>query len=292
MLPEFYRFSSIYETLILISQDHPEVLLPDTELYTLFGNFPSCIWDGGRYSVGGSVPKSVIKEIIEFYNIKLNVSLTFTFTNPLLEKKHCDDLYSNIIAECGNNGHNSILITNPILEEYLRNNYKNYKYCRSILAAEEKPYSLTSDYGTYDISVLRRSNNNNWSYLRTIPLEDRPHIELLCNDPCPDDCPRIYTHYKDFGKAQLELDDKAPNLNCTMRKIQGTFVYNYTKTKVKSYISREMIDNIYLPNGFCKFKCAGRMSTIAAMLNIINYLIKPEYKDDLWHYMYAACGMT
>ena len=41
--------------------------------------------------------------------------------------------------------------------------------------------------------------NNNWEYLETIPEDKRGKIEFLCTDPCPDNCPRIYTHYKNFA---------------------------------------------------------------------------------------------
>jgi hypothetical protein len=81
-----------------------------------------------------------------------------TFTNPLIEEKHCYDTYSNLIAECGHNGMNEILVTSPILETYLRTNYPNYKYCKSVTSTENNTY----DVENYYISVLPKYFNNNF----------------------------------------------------------------------------------------------------------------------------------
>ena len=292
ILPEFYRYNAIYGTLAQIIQETPDVLLPNTELYTLFGVFPGCIWNGGGVSIGGNILRDQVEDTIMYYNEELNIPLTFTFTNPILEEKHYYDTYCNMIAEVGNNGKNAILVSNLEFEKYLRENYKNYRYCRSILASENIPYTLDGPYGKYDISVMKRGNNNNWEYLNTIPMEDRSSIELLCNDPCIDNCPRIYSHYSDMARAQLEYSTQVEGLQCSIDPELRHFLYKYIKSELTSYISRDMIDKEYLPKGFCKFKCSGRSSIINCMFNIVNYLIKPEYREDILAMMLNSLGIT
>lgn len=274
-LPDFVKGRPVYALLHDWMQIAPDVLLPNTEIACVYGNFPGCIWNGGGTNFEGFFTKSQIMEYIDFYNNKLHIPLRFTFTNPLIDERHLNDTYANLIAECGHNGQNEILTSSIVLENYLRKKYPNYKYCRSIIASREEPIDLSDKYY---LSVLRRRMNNNWEFLETIPEELRYKVELLCTDPCPDNCPRLYTHYRDFARAQLEFN---PNeaCNCTMMDVKGNFQYKYLHS-LDTYISREMIDKEYLPRGFNQFKISGRGSALGAIMGILEYMISPEYKAD------------
>lgn len=275
-LPDFYLGQRLYNILFYYIHSSPEILYPNTEIHNIYGIFPGCIWNGSNISTAGSNDREEIKNIIQFYNQELNIPLAFTFTNLMVEPQHYYDTYGNTIAELGNNGMNSIIVSNLQFEEYLRTNYKNYTYCRSILAAENVPYALNNDYGEYNISIINRMKNNDWNYLNTIPLEDRDKIEFVCNNPCADNCPYIYDHYKEISLCQLQLNKKSP---C---KLNTEIFNNYqAETKSKTYISRKKIDEEYLPNGFNKFKCHGCGYIDNIIISILNYLIKPEYQDDI-----------
>ena len=79
--------------------------------------------------------------------------------------------------------------------EYLRKNYPNYKYYRSIIAAKDIAYNTEN----YHMSVVNRNWVNDFKKLNSIPVEQRDKIEIICNDVCIDDCPRTYEHYKAIG---------------------------------------------------------------------------------------------
>lgn len=277
-LPDFYIGDSIYNELIALFKKYPEIIIPNTEISCIYGNFPSSIWNGGGFTFGNVFFKQQMKDLIAFYNEELNLPLRFTFTNPLINDTQIYDTYSNLIAECGHNGKNEILTSSPILEKYLKQHYPRYKYCRSILAAEIEPYKIEKD--TY-LTVLKRDKNNDWEYLNSIPSEDRPKIEFLCTDPCPDNCPRIYSHYRDLARAQLEYSNNTKEANCSMGKVKGKFTHLYRKTQLRTYISREDIDLKYLPKGFNQFKISGRGHPYSIVTGICDYLIKPEYHQDV-----------
>ncbi len=274
-LPDFIKGRPVYAILNDWMKNTPDILLPNTEIACVYGNFNSCIWNGGGTNFDKPQTKAEIMEYIDFYNNKLHIPLRFTFTNPLITERHLDDAYGNLIAECGHNGKNEILTSSIVLENYLRKKYPNYKYGHSIIASREEPIDLSDKYF---LSVMRRRMNNNWNYLETIPEELRYKVEFLCTDPCPDNCPRLYTHYRDFARAQLEFN---PNeaCNCTMSDAKGEFQYKYLRG-LETYISREMIDKEYLPRGFNQFKISGRGSALGAIMGTVNYMINPEYKDD------------
>lgn len=275
-LPEFYMTQSLFSNMKMLKDKHPEIWIPDSEIACIFGNFPSAIWNGGGINHSGTVTREIVQQTFDFYNYELHIPLRLTFTNPLITEEHCYDSYCNMIAECGHNGMNEILTSSPVLENYLRKKYPKYKFCRSIIGAREEPIALDPKY---HIEVMRRRMNNNWDFLETIPMTERPKIEFLCTDPCPDNCPRLYTHYRDFARAQLDFSVSNPNCGCSMIEVKGDLTYHYT-TGLETYISRDMIDKEYLPRGFNQFKISGRGSVLGPAFGIIYYMIKPEYHQD------------
>lgn len=283
-LPDFWMGLELYSDLIDLMYKHPEAFYPNTEVASVFGVFPDSVWNGGGVVIGSSTTAKSIKDFVHIYNDELHLPLRFTFTNSLIGEKECYDTYCNTIMDLAHNGKNEVLVVSPILEQYLRQHYPHYKYCRSIISAKDEPYDL---HHRYDLSVMRRDMNNKWDFLETVPLEQRDKIEFLCCDPCPDNCPRLYTHYRDFARAQLEHDGNAPNLACSMMEVKGMFPNYNMVTNCKTHISREMIDKEYLPRGFSQFKLSGRSNLGAMITNLVDYFIKPEYKIDAFEYFSA-----
>lgn len=252
-------------------------------MFAIFGCFPGCIWNGGTLLAGGTVPYEIIQETIEYYNYRLNLPLTFTFTNPMINSEdQLHDIYSNLIAKLGHNGKNYINVSSPVLEKYLKENYPNYHYCRSIVTSQKIPYDLNG----YEISVLQRAKNNDWNYLNTIPEQDRGRIELLLNDVCPDNCPKLYSHYEALGKAQIIGAYK----QTTVKNIECISNLSFGRARMmlenKTYISNEQLIKEYLPAGFRHFKFSGRTNFIRCVLGALNYMILPMYHEDLMMFLF------
>ena len=51
-LPDFYIGDSIYNELIALFKKYPEIIIPNTEISCIYGNFPSSIWNGGGFTFG------------------------------------------------------------------------------------------------------------------------------------------------------------------------------------------------------------------------------------------------
>ncbi len=251
----------------------------DFKIGSVFGNFPSCIWDGGCVDLYPSWNAKIIEQTAQLYD-DLDIPMCLTFTNPLIDKEHLNDTYANLIANICQSDKNQILVCSPVLEDYLREKYPQYSYGRSILASEKKPYDASDKYCK---TVMQRSKNNDWAYLDTIPEKDRSKIEFLCNDPCPDNCPFIYSHYLKYASYQLSLgNDTDPN-DCAMNGIIGANRNHYTQG-LKSHISHDMIVNEYIPKGFTNFKLSGRSGDILVpTMGILQYLTKPDYQMDIMY---------
>lgn len=277
-MPDFVMGFEIYQTYWALRCDHPEIFYEDTEIASIFGVFDNCIWNGGGVSWGRHYCIEEMKEIIAFYNNEMKIPVRFTFTNQLISEKECWDTYANSIALAGHNGRNEILTVSRTLEHYLREHYPRYEYCKSIIGSKDEPYS--QDH-RYKLTVMQRRKNNDWTYLDAIPPLERQRVEFLCNDPCPDDCPRIYTHYRDFARATLENKCEMQERNCSMKNVKTDFQWHYMLNNCETYISREMIREEYYPKGFCQFKCSGRHDKLAIVENIVEYLVLPEYHKDV-----------
>lgn len=282
-LPDFCSGLPLYTVLLSLKEKHPEIFYKDVDIAAIFGCFSGSIWNGGSLIIGKNNTGNEIKNLIYFYNYEHGVPLRFTFTNPHITEKECYDTYSNLIAQHGHNGMNEILVVSPVLEEYLRTEYPNYRYCRSIIGTHEQEYFAEAKY---HMTVMRRRKNNDWDFLDKIPSTERHKIEFLCNDPCPDDCPRIYSHYRDYGYATLKQEN-TERCNCTSDSGKNFFVNHYLRT-LETYISRESIINNYLPKGYKHFKISGRGNPGMMIEFITEYMIKPEYQADVRIFMINA----
>ena len=133
-LPDFFFKFDLNILITQLWQEHPEYFHDGLEIGAIYGSFPGAIWNGGRLMCGGTVIQN-IENIINQFN-ELDMPIRFTFTNSLLQKEHLNDTYCNLIMESANNGMNEVIVNSPILEDYLRNKYPNFKYILSTTRCE------------------------------------------------------------------------------------------------------------------------------------------------------------
>ena len=278
--PEFYLGQNFYQQLIELEDKHPEYFYENSKIDCIFGSFPYMIWNGGGVSqFGDLVSLENLKNIRDLY-ATLNISLKFTMTNPLIKETDCYDRYCNKVLEVFENGLNQILVSSPILEKYLKEKFPGYKYCKSIIATEND-FDYEKELENYYQIVLPRRKVKDFDFLNSISKENRDKFELLCNDPCPITCPRLYTHYKDFAKATLyEIEKNDQSIFCTGLDCTGL---RFSQVKEDQIFYDEIIKN-YLPIGYNNFKLAGRGSLYNIIHAIIPYFIKPEYQFEAVFY--------
>lgn len=282
ILPEFYEDLKINMHMLDLQKKYPYAFANNTEVYGFYGNFSNVIWNGGRYINFKRSTKDEIQEIFFTYNNYLKIPLRLTFTNSLITEKECYDTYSNIVAELGHNGMNEILVNSPVLEEYLRKNYPNYKYCKSITS--NTPFN-TELNEKYYMEVLPKYHNNNWDFLNTISTEKKSKTEILCNDNCPADCKCTYSHYADLDRATLNFQiHKKDTCRYPFTAEQTAFLHD-TMSKEHNNIPRDLIHKDYLPNGFQYFKLAGRTDPVKRLYNWIEYIGNPEYSADIFYHV-------
>ena len=268
--PDFYAGISIYSMLKDIKQERPDIFYDNVNIKAIFGMFPFSIWNGGGYSFG-IYDYDDVYQTYEFYE-ELNIPLQFTLTNPCFKESDLYDTKSNYVINLFHKKENMVLVSTDLMETYIKDTYPKYKICRSIINTKED-YDFNSALNKYYNIVLPRRHNNNLDILNSISEDKRSHVEILCNDPCPPDCSHMYNHYELYGKAVLG--------ECSVYETQCNNVErlsNIFKECAEYKILYDDIMNTYLPLEYNSFKISGRGSAIEVAFNIVNYLIKPEYR--------------
>ncbi len=288
-LPDFsgnFKLNLMFAEML---KHRPDLFREGVEIASFYGVFPPSIWNGGR-TQGGMVDKNFIRAVIKAVNDR-GIPLRFTFTNPVLEKKHLSDPFCNMVMAMANNGLNEAIVVSPLLEDYIRNNYPKYKLTSSTCKRITDPKALEEELGRdYHIVVVDYDFNNNWEVLEKLPR--KKDCELLVNACCEPNCPRRSAHYRCIGVQQIAYNEhikKYKNLPFDASKYDPENFRNcpYSQRGIfdirglRTHITPDDIWNKYVPMGFEQFKIEGRT---ASPLNVLEtymyYMAKPECRDE------------
>ena len=275
-IPDFYTctFGKMNLKLIDLIEDFPNCFHDGITIGSIFGTFPNAIWNGGRVISGNFVDKNTMIKIIKKFNQK-NIPLRFTFTNSQIGVDHLTNEYCNQILTLSDNGLNEIIINNSILEEYLRNQYPNFKFILSTTSGIRGIDEINDACERYDYVVLDYNDNKDLNVLNNIKNKDK--IEILLNESCMPNCPIRKQHYNSISNSQL--NNKSTDIfRCpySMAAIYNKELQEYSPT----IITESELYKIYVNMGFNNFKLQGRGDTINRVLDsYILYMVKPEYKD-------------
>ena len=294
-LPDFaqhFMFNLIFADML---KHRPELFREGVEIASVYGTFPPAIWNGGRFA-SGKCDKGFIKQVIKSFN-DIGIPLRFTFTNPVLEKKHVHDEYCNMIMHLADNGMNEVIVASPILEEYIRKTYPNYKITSSTCKRITEPEKLYEEVGKdYHIVVIDYDLNNHFDILEQIP--DKQKCELLVNACCSPGCKLRSDHYKMIGAETLAYAEHMKKTNAPTFDFKLSSKYaEYIKDEIieckcmdrsvfqiknlRTHISPDAIWDKYIPMGFEQFKIEGRTIELFNLVeHYMYYMIKPECRDE------------
>lgn len=292
-LPDFsghFMFNLIFVEML---KRCPEYFRDGVEIASVYGVFPPSLWNGGRMQEG-LCDKRYIKSVIKAFNER-GIPLRFTFTNPMLEKKHLSDDFCNMVMNLANNGLNEAIVMSPILEDYIRKNYPKYKLTSSTCKRITDPDALYSEVNKdYHIVVIDYDLNNRFDILEKIP--DKEKCEILVNACCEPACKMRSSHYKSIGLHQIayanhmkkypDIPFNIENLIREYPEMKQTISCQYMKRtlfdikNLSTHITPDDIWEKYVPMGFSQFKIEGRTLDIFNLMeHYLYYMIKPECKE-------------
>ena len=290
-LPEFARFAKLNMVFLAMLENSPEFFRDGVEIGSLFGVFPPAVWNGGRVMYG-SCDKKYIKGIIKYFNDR-GISIRFTFTNPMIEEKHLNDQFCNSLLYYANNPLNGCIVYSPLLEEYIRRNFPDYKITSSTCKRITDVASLTGELEKdYYLVVLDYDLKNKFDILEKLPHKEK--CEILVNPCCNPACQNRSDHYKVIGLEQIAIAEHIKK-NIGVPYDPDKFASEHQEYKnvlscrcehrgiddimnMNTHVSPDDIWNKYVPMGYSNFKIEGRTFDIFNIIEqYLYYMIKPEY---------------
>ncbi|MBQ6695680.1 MAG: hypothetical protein IJN16_03155 [Lachnospiraceae bacterium] len=272
-LPGLCYSRFLNHALFNLMQEYPEKFREGYKIGSVYGTIPGAIWNGGR-SVFGMVPKHDIEKVIKSYNDR-GIPARFTWTNSLLTEKHVYDTYCNLIMQVADNGMNQVLVNRDCLEEYLRQEYPNFKVISSTTKRMTDMAGLKEELEKdYHLVVLDYDLNHDEVVLKELqPYADR--IEILVNEICYPNCPMRAQHYQDEARAQLEYDTLS-KFQCPNKSTPRVFA---ECMKRPAFISNEQIGE-YIERGYVNFKIVGRgLPQDFVKESYLYFLVKDEERE-------------
>ncbi|HOV25473.1 MAG TPA: hypothetical protein PK566_03825 [Pseudobacteroides sp.] len=284
-LPDIVENFNINILLYELLKTRPECFWPDIKIASVYGTFPTSMWNGGRTYGGVTSERRFIVEILNQYNIR-GIPCRYTFSNPHIKEEHLDDSFCNMCLRLGHNGLNEVIVVSPVLEEYIRKNYPKYKIisstCKQIEDIEGLKEELEKDYS---LVVLDYNWNNCFDKLEKVPYKER--CELLINPCCVPNCKRRKQHYEHIGRYQMAIAEYVK------RGSRKPFQFEefscdcitphfYDTIKHRTHIKPQDIYEKYVPMGFENFKIEGRATHQSSVIeSYVYYMVKPEYRDEI-----------
>lgn len=279
--PDYYGFFNLNLKLLDLFQEERVKFYDDVIIDSIYGSFP-CIWNGGRFYEGGTSFGNIVATITPF--IERGISLRHTFTNCLLTEEHLNDTLCNKICELTHSSLHGINVNSTLLKKYLEEKYPEFYIMWSTTLCTEDLEQINF-LSEKNLLVLDYNLNNNFEFLAK--LKHPENIEILVCETCIPNCPNRFDHYQNESERQLFLHNNF--YPCPWRTDQN--YYTGGACTFPHYVSIDNIRQNYLPLGINKFKIMGRgRPAIEAIENYVNYLVKPEYKDDIRMQLLAALG--
>lgn len=293
--PGFMEAQPIYKDLFELKKYHPECFYDNVNIKKIYGNFPNMIWNGGTVWFGPQYTGSQIMEYFMWYS-EQNITLQLICTNPILEEQDLYDRYCNMVLDIASQfDFIEILVSSPILEEYIRNKYPHIKIDKSIIGTTSflnSEMDNINEYidllNRYNVIVLPKKYSKDFDFLNQFPHSIRSRIEILATDPCPRDCPYIYKHYQDYGKVQLNLQPSSTANYCY--GVTNKNPFRQWNNRDQQYTYEELTKTLE-PMGFSEIKLSGRTNATHIGLYILPFLIKPEFLADVYDIILTPHGI-
>lgn len=285
-IPDFLKHFSLNMHLLQMMQRKPEAFYDGVTIGSVYGVFPTALWNGGRF-LQGTCDTRVMQEVLKAFN-KQGVPCRYTFTNPLIDERHLQDRLCNEMLRLGDNGLNEVIVASPALEQYIRTQYPSYPIISSTCKELTDPQALVEELERdYKLVVLDYRHNNHWELLSAITHPEK--CELLINACCDPNCKRRGAHYRTIGKSQLQYakwaknakpGTKPPVLDVEKFECPYMTLSLYDTVDFTTHITPQALYEQYVPAGFVNFKIEGRsLPDINVLETYIYYMVKPQWQD-------------
>ena len=272
-LPGLFEFYDLYKAFLALYREHREYFYDWCEIGSIYGTPADCLWGGGRAGFGETGTDDVLHLMKEY-----DISARLTFSNSLLKEEHLHDKRCNDLCRLFENPKNGIIVASDLLAEYMQKYYPDYYLVSSTtkVLTEFKDLRAETEKKEFRYVVPDFRLNKAWDELKNLPQYLKDKLEFLCNECCWIGCLDRKECYE--AVSRKNLGEEAEEHIC--RSPGAKEGYRFSKAMENpAFISKEDIQNVYLPMGYSNFKIEGRSLGSALILEfLLFYMTKPEYQ--------------
>lgn len=274
-LPGLFSHYNFYKKFLPVFYNYSEFFYPWAKIGSIYGSPAFAIWNSGRARGRSGKISAEIDDVISLLS-EYGISGRFTFSNSLLTELHLTDTYCNFLCKKFQSKNNGIIIASDLLKKYISKNFSDFHFISSTTKCLNNFDRFIKELKdeTFKYVVPDYNFNNNFEALNNIPENLRSKVEFLCDESCMPNCPVRKQSYERISQSSLfiETDD---DFVCPDKR---PFTKYFSRIKKnKTFISRDLITEKYMPMGFCNFKLEGREYGESRLLEeILYYLAKPE----------------
>lgn len=257
-----------------LMRDCPQFFFDDVRIQSVYGCFPGCIVNGGRAFVREPYSARQIEATFEALDGQ-GIAARLTFTNMLVEERHLEDPYFNLILDAAADHGAGVIVYSDLVDAYVRARHprmeRTLSTTREILDAAE----LNRALGAFDLVVLNYNKNKDLPFLDQVEHPER--LEVMANELCNPGCPHRNEHYLHNSRDQL-AGTVTEFRRCDL---SGKDFFKLAPTS-PTILTNDDVRTLHGRYGVPRFKIVGR--GVAPDVNLesyLYYLVRPEHRAGL-----------
>ncbi len=257
-----------------LMRDCPQFFFDDVRIQSVYGCFPGCIVNGGRAFVREPYSARQIEATFEALDGQ-GIAARLTFTNMLVEERHLEDPYFNLILDTAADHGAGVIVYSDLVDAYVRARHprmeRTLSTTREILDAAE----LNRALGAFDLVVLNYNKNKDLPFLDQVEHPER--LEVMANELCNPGCPHRNEHYLHNSRDQL-AGTVTEFRRCDL---SGKDFFKLAPTS-PTILTNDDVRTLHGRYGVPRFKIVGR--GVAPDVNLesyLYYLVRPEHHSGL-----------
>ena len=266
-----------------LMRDCPQFFCEGVRIQSVYGCFPGCIANGGRTFVRERYTPDQVEATFDALD-EFGLKARLTFTNMLLEPRHLEDEYFNMILEAGARHGAGAIVYSDLVDAYVRERHPEMERTLSTTREILDPDELTRALEAYDLVVLNYNLNKDRDFLDRVGHTER--LEVMANELCNPHCPHRREHYLHNSADQL-----AGRITEFRRcNLAGKDFFRLAPTS-PTILTCDDVRDLHERYGVPRFKLVGR--GVAQDLNLesyLYYLVRPEHRDGLRGAITAMLG--
>lgn len=257
-----------------LMRDCPQFFFDDVRIQSVYGCFPGCVVNGGRAFVREPYSVRQIEAMFEALDGQ-GIAARLTFTNMLVEERHLEDPYFNLILDVAAEHGAGVIVYSDLVDAYVRARHprmeRTLSTTREILDAAELNRALEA----FDLVVLNYNKNKDLPFLDQ--LEHPERLEVMANELCNPGCPHRNEHYLHNSRDQL-AGTVTEFRRCDL---SGKDFFKLAPTS-PTILTNDDVRTLHGRYGVPRFKIVGR--GVAPDVNLesyLYYLVRPEHRAGL-----------